>query len=139
MISASNNTFSGNNFVNNTDQIKIEDIVTVFDIANTNPISIEFPSINFWDINREGNYLNNYTGNDSDDNGIGDTPHVINEKNQDNHPLMSENIIPNTNDIMKIATPNPILIIVAFVVGLSSIILGIAVYRIKLAYSKKSP
>jgi hypothetical protein len=43
---------------------------------------------NFWDNGVEGNYWNNYTGVDSDCNGIGDTSHVMDPNNQDNYPLM---------------------------------------------------
>jgi parallel beta-helix repeat protein len=34
-----------------------------------------------------GNYWSDYTGNDSDGNGIGDTPYILDEE-QDNYPLM---------------------------------------------------
>ncbi len=44
---------------------------------------------NFWDNGCEGNYWNNYSGSDSNEDGIGDTPYAINEYNQDNYPLMS--------------------------------------------------
>jgi len=45
-------------------------------------------SINEWDNGLEGNYWSNYTGTDSDLNGVGDIPYVIDENNQDNYPLM---------------------------------------------------
>ena len=46
-------------------------------------------SICQWDNGKEGNYWSNYTGADANRDGIGDTPHVINEKNTDNYPLMN--------------------------------------------------
>jgi len=43
---------------------------------------------NAWDNGFQGNYWSNYTGKDNDGDGIGDTPHLIDENNQDNFPLM---------------------------------------------------
>jgi parallel beta-helix repeat protein len=75
---SSNNKIFHNNFINNT--------VVVFDRETT--------SINVWEDDQlsGGNYWNNYNGTDNDTDGIGDTPYVIDENNQDNYPLM--NIIP---------------------------------------------
>lgn len=71
-----------NNFINNTIQ------------------AYSYCSKNIWDDGYPsgGNYWSNYTGSDSfsctyqnvtGSDGIGDTPYVIDEKNQDNYPLMS--------------------------------------------------
>jgi parallel beta-helix repeat protein len=65
-----NNIIYHNNFVNNTYQVKLE--VTG----------------NSWNDDVEGNFWNNYTGIDVNHDGIGDTPHVLDDNNQDNHPLM---------------------------------------------------
>ncbi|MGD6809861.1 MAG: right-handed parallel beta-helix repeat-containing protein [Candidatus Bathyarchaeia archaeon] len=72
-INASNNTFFRNNFVNNSQNIAIGN--------NTN--------VNFWDNGEEGNYWSNYRGTDSNSDGIGDTPHIIDDNNLDNYPLMA--------------------------------------------------
>jgi len=45
-------------------------------------------STNTWDSNFEGNYWSNYTGVDSDHDGIGDSWHEIDENNTDHCPLM---------------------------------------------------
>ena len=45
-------------------------------------------SANIWDNGIEGNYWSNYTGPDSDLDGIGDTAYIVDENNQDNYPLM---------------------------------------------------
>jgi hypothetical protein len=41
-----------------------------------------------WDDGVEGNYWSNYTGVDTDLNGIGDTPYIMNPTDRDNYPLM---------------------------------------------------
>ncbi len=45
---------------------------------------------NFFDDGSEGNYWSNYNGTDTDGDGTGDTPYIIDENNQDNHPLMNK-------------------------------------------------
>jgi parallel beta-helix repeat protein len=67
---ASNNTIYHNNIINN----KIQ--------ASTDG------HMNVWDNGHEGNYWSDYAGIDSDNNGIGDTPYIIDAHNQDNYPLM---------------------------------------------------
>ena len=79
-----NNTLYCNNFVGNTKNVNITGI--------SNP--------NFWDNGTIGNYWSNYDGIDSDGDGIGDTPHVIDNKNKDNYPLM------NNITITELETPN---------------------------------
>jgi len=43
---------------------------------------------NAWDYGSKGNYWSDYTGQDLDNNGIGDTPYVIDSNSKDNYPLM---------------------------------------------------
>jgi len=57
-------------------------------IVNNSIQATAFPSTNAWDDGVEGNYWSNYTGIDLNNDGVGDTSHVIDEGNQDNHPLM---------------------------------------------------
>jgi parallel beta-helix repeat protein len=45
-------------------------------------------SINKWDNGLEGNYWSNYAGADSDHDGIGDSPYIIDANNTDRYPLM---------------------------------------------------
>jgi len=74
------NTIFHNNFIDNTQHVE------------------SYESINAWDNSFEGNYWNNYTGDDVDPHdGIGDTPYIIDADNQDNYPLMSPYILGDCN------------------------------------------
>jgi parallel beta-helix repeat protein len=70
--SAINNIVYNNNFINNTK-------------VGRAPHSLYS---NAWDNGSQGNYWSNYTGTDNNGDGIGDTPYLVYENNQDNHPLM---------------------------------------------------
>ncbi len=42
---------------------------------------------NSWSYNNQGNYWDDYNDYDSDDNGIGDNPYIIDDDSQDDYPL----------------------------------------------------
>ena len=67
----SNNYIVNNSFINNNQQ--------VYSILD---------AINIWDINGEGNYWSDYSGEDKNLDGIGDTPYILNENNKDSHPII---------------------------------------------------
>jgi parallel beta-helix repeat protein len=67
--SSNDNTIYHNNFINNIGQVWSD-------------------SVNAWDNGKEGNYWSDYPGQDLNEDGIGDTPYVIDVNNRDNHPLM---------------------------------------------------
>jgi parallel beta-helix repeat protein len=69
------NVIYHNNFVNNVNHVETDD------------------SIDVWDYGEEGNYWDNYTGLDSDEDGVGDTPYIIDENNRDNYPLVESSRI----------------------------------------------
>lgn len=69
---SSNNFIHHNNFKNNSQQVYISALGYT----------------NIWDNNVEGNYWSNYTGVDLNNDGIGDTLHVLDAENQDRSPLM---------------------------------------------------
>lgn len=73
LLDSSNNRIFHNNFINNTNQ--------AFDYYNGN---------NYWNETYPtgGNYWSDYNGIDSDGDGIGDTPYLIDDDSQDNYPLM---------------------------------------------------
>jgi len=70
MYNSSENLFSHNNFVNNIAQVYVSN------------------SASMWNESIEGNYWSDYTGVDHNHDGIGDSSHVIDSRNKDNHPLM---------------------------------------------------
>jgi len=67
-----NNVFYHNSFVNNTQYVFIGYV----------------PDSNFWNNGKKGNYWGNYNGTDTDGDGIGDTPYIIDDDNTDYYPLM---------------------------------------------------
>ena len=74
IIRTSNNTFYHNNIINNTQQVDF----------------YESDYTNFWDNGVEGNYWSNYTGVDSDHDGIGEAHHKIDASNIDYFPLIGK-------------------------------------------------
>jgi parallel beta-helix repeat protein len=71
---SNHNRFYHNSFVCNTVQVNKRE------------------AVNFWDNGYEGNYWDDYNGTDSDDNGIGDSPYIIDGNNTDNYPLMEPHL-----------------------------------------------
>jgi parallel beta-helix repeat protein len=65
-----NNSLLDNNFINNTQQLT------------------SINSTSYLDNGVEGNYWDNYTGRDANQDAIGDTPYSLAENSTDNHPLM---------------------------------------------------
>jgi parallel beta-helix repeat protein len=82
-MQAFDNTIYHNNVVNNALQV----------FADTD-------SVNVWDNGVEGNYWSRYNGTDGDGNGIGDTPYILDENNQDNYPLMELYTIPENPPLL---------------------------------------
>jgi hypothetical protein len=76
-----NNIVYYNNFIDNGNNVA--------DVAGSWWLQDSTPAVNIWDIGSAGNYWSNYNGTDNDGDEIGEAPYVIDEKNQDNYPLMS--------------------------------------------------
>jgi parallel beta-helix repeat protein len=79
-----NNTFYHNNFVNNP-------IIPVYEQHDFYyPFqSTYYSEGNTWDNGKEGNYWSDYTGKDTNNDGIGDTQYTITGSKHDNYPLMN--------------------------------------------------
>lgn len=77
----SNNVIYHNNFVDNLDPVFIYESISIWDDG--------YPS--------GGNYWSGYNGSDSDEDGIGDAPYVIDADNQDNYPLMAPFLSPSVS------------------------------------------
>jgi parallel beta-helix repeat protein len=95
-----NNTIHHNNFINNQAEgldVSIPAIMGDPHIGDPREaITIEWlPGLgNVWDDGKEGNYWSDYTtrypdAQEAGNSGTGNTAFVINENNQDNHPLMA--------------------------------------------------
>ncbi len=76
-------------------------------------------AVHNWDDGSKGNYWSDYTGVDINEDGIGDTPYIIDAQNQDRYPLVLMEAKPPTPD-----TRTPMLIIAAV---LTVIVIAIAV------------
>jgi len=74
---SNNNSIINNNYVNNTIQFSANGW---YYLIWGNPRSNNSISKNYW---------NNYTGIDINNDGLGDTPYIIDDNNQDNYPLMT--------------------------------------------------
>jgi nitrous oxidase accessory protein len=75
---ANNNTITHNSYVNNTEQLPSGDWEWYAKTFGYNG------SVNI--INQ--NYYSDYNGTDGNGDGLGDTPYIINDENQDPYPLM---------------------------------------------------
>jgi nitrous oxidase accessory protein len=123
-LSAENNTFYHNNFINNNNTIYVEN-------ANLTAKS------NFWDNGKEGNYWDDYNGTDANRDGIGDTPYIINGENVDNYPLMAPYDMEGDAVVLPPPEPFPTTLIIAAVATATAIVsVGLLIYFKKRPSSK---
>jgi parallel beta-helix repeat protein len=104
-------TIYHNNFVNNTKQVQL----------------VNNPSV-IWDNGYPsgGNYWSDYAGNDTNGDGIGDTPYVIDSNNRDRYPLMTPFLIGSqTRELL----PTWIVVIIAII---AAVFIAFLVYFLKI-------
>jgi len=115
------NIMSNNNYVNNTSQFGANEWYYLTWGGNR--------SVNT--INE--NYWSNYNGTDSNGDGIGDTPYIIDEYNADHHPLIKPIAVPelpdgaSNNGTDKIE-PFPTTLVIASVITVAVVGIGLLVY-----------
>lgn len=94
---SSNNSFVENYMANNVNSFRIvtsdNNIICRNNLINTFANTTQKPYVtqseNFWDDGIEGNYWSRFTGSDKNEDGISDSPYIVDEWNKDNHPLMA--------------------------------------------------
>ena len=89
-----NNTFYHNDFINNTKHVNIGSAYNIQKWDSGNPSG--------------GNYWSNYTGVDSNNDGIGDQPFILNPNNTDNFPLATPYDILNPGNLPLTTQPGAI-------------------------------
>jgi len=100
-IYSNDNAMFHNMICNNSLGIRLEgsNANSIFEntlLDNFDQAWVEEVTINAWDNGSKGNYWSDYNGMDSDYDGIGDTPYIINVNNTDRYPLMGLTVF---NDI----------------------------------------
>lgn len=122
-VGSQNNNMYCNNFINNTKQVS--------DILWGESFSVI--SVNVWDKNKIGNYWSNYNGTDVDDDGVGDTPYVIDENNQDNYPLTEQIEIETIPDFEETAESSSfVLLLIVLVIVLFVATIIVVFYKRKI-------
>lgn len=96
-------TFYHNNFIGSIEQVSLTTSVTYIAGVWSEPFYVA----GFFDNDREGNYWSDYEGADSNGDGIGDTPYIIDANRQDNYPHMAPFNISNINIPSTEASPEP--------------------------------
>ena len=114
--SAENNTFYHNNFLMGYGN----EIVRLY--------TFNLTLVNLWDNGKEGNYWEDYNGTDANNDGIGDTPYVIDGKNVDNYPLMYPYDIENDTIVLPQSESFPTMLIVAALGIVAVVCAGLLLY-----------
>ena len=132
VVSGIGNTVFDNRLINNTKQVSQEE--SSYNYPDTTRMGTD---IVLWNNSTTGNYWSDYNGTDANGDGIGDTPYIIDEKNQDNYPL----ILPHetaptpspepTTTLKPFPEPFSTTIIIASVITVTVVGAGLLIYLTK--------
>jgi len=132
VVSGVGNTVFDNRLINNTKQVSQEE--SSYNYPDTTRMGTD---IVLWNNSTTGNYWSDYNGTDANGDGIGDTPYIIDEKNQDNYPL----ILPHetaptpspepTTTLKPFPEPFSTTIIIASVITVTVVGAGLLIYLTK--------
>jgi hypothetical protein len=138
------NKVSENEYGIKIDELNLEkENITLYHnnfIANKYQVSINTQTILRglrFDSNREGNYWSDYNGTDANQDGVGDTPYIINDNYQDRYPLMQPIEIASLVSI-KTNTGLNATIIITIAAAISILVVGIFNYLEKPSKNAKS-
>jgi hypothetical protein len=109
-----NTVLTGNSFMNNTVQ---------FSGCGCGEF-IETEPVHMWDDGERGNFWSNYEGTDTNGDGIGDAPYIIDIKNQDRYPLMQNMLTPPTPKL-------PLEIIMVAALAVVALVVALLVFKRK--------
>jgi len=93
LYKADNNNLTGNTILNNLYGIRLysshfNEFFHNNIIGNTNQVDLITSYPNVWDNGFEGNFWSDYVGPDTNRDGLGDTPRIIDGDNHDRYPLL---------------------------------------------------
>jgi nitrous oxidase accessory protein NosD len=106
VVSGVGNTVFGNLLIDNAKQVSREE--SSYSYPPTTSMGTDIVS---WDNSTLGNYWDDYSGLNDNQDGIGDTPYIIDENNKDNYPLMNPielDVIPEFPSPSPEPTPTPV-------------------------------
>jgi parallel beta-helix repeat protein len=136
LLGSSDNVLSENSIIDSdygivvglssNNQIYSNCFINVMEPTMDTDVSEGNPSTNSWDNGAKGNFWSDYNGADSNGDGIGDTPYVIGENNQDNFPLMT---CPSDSSSSDSAFPTEIIIVI--VVAVAAVVAALAVLKLR--------
>lgn len=143
LLGSSNNVLSDNFVVDSeygivvglssNNEIYSNYFINVMQLTMDTDISEGTPSTNSWDNGSKGNYWSDYAGTDSNGDGIGDTPHVLYENNQDNFPLMDYPSISTNPQTDSSSSDSPLTTeaIIVIVVTVVAVVATVAVLKLR--------